>query len=214
MGVQHSAEGAASAGRAKIRKQMKQQSRTWTPEEWALYRETRGDREERGSVVSTLLNEGDSYMSSSGSSDVANLRDFQDQDQSFYPEAIEEEEEEDAPAERDYGDNRVMLGRLRTAAEVEARKKAERSSSSTGGSSSYDYRAYDAKDSAYGQYRGNRKYRHVQNGARRATFLLAGLALVMPGEATSTVAILAPMGSTGVLLVMAKLFCLAAPSRW
>ena len=56
---QHSAEGAASAGRAKIGKQTKQQqSRTWTPEEWALYRETRGDREERGSVVSTLLHEG------------------------------------------------------------------------------------------------------------------------------------------------------------
>ncbi len=64
--------------------------------EWALYHEARREREDRGSVVSTALNEGDTNMSSSGSSDVGNLRDFQDQDQSLYPEAIEEEEEENA----------------------------------------------------------------------------------------------------------------------
>jgi hypothetical protein len=75
------------------------------------------------------------------------------------------------------------------------------SQSSTGWSGSGWSGSYDKWTS----YR-DRKYRHVQNGAARATFALVGLVLLQPGEAASTVAILAPLGSGSALLIMAKLF--------
>ena len=39
-------------------------------------------------------------------------------------------------------------------------------------------------------------------------FMLAGLALVVPGESISTVAIIAPLSSGGVLIVLGNLFFL------
>ena len=75
------------------------------------------------------------------------------------------------------------------------------SQSSTGWSGSGWSGSYDKWTS----YR-DRRYRHVQNGAARATFAFVGLALLQPGEAASTVAILAPLGSGSALLIMAKLF--------
>ena len=52
---------------------------------------------------------------------------------------------------------------------------------------------------------GYRKYRHVQNGAARATVALDGLSVLQPGDAASIVAILSPFGSGGALLLIAKL---------
>jgi hypothetical protein len=51
---------------------------------------------------------------------------------------------------------------------------------------------------------GYRKYRHVPYGAARTTVALVGLSLLQPGDAASTVAILAP--SRGVLLLVVKVF--------
>ena len=68
-------------------------------------------------------------------------------------------------------------------------------SSGSGGAGSGDKWAYR-----------DRRYRHEQNGAGRATFVLVGLALMQTAEAASTVAILAPLGSGSALLVMAKFF--------
>ena len=59
----------------------------------------------------------------------------------------------------------------------------------------------DDKDKWHG---GWRKYRHVQNGAARATVLLVAATLLRPSEAVSTVAIVAP--STGVLMFLAKVY--------
>ncbi len=92
---------------------------------------------------------------------------------------------------REFDDDRVMRGQPKAA--------AKQSQDSAYGSSNGDYRSAD-------QYR--RRYRHMQksSAARQATFLLAGLVLIVPGDASATVAILAPLSSGGSLLILVKLF--------
>ena len=84
--------------------------------------------------------------------------------------------------------------------QVQSTSQSSTSWSGSGWSGSYD---------KWTSYR-DRRYRHVQNGAARVTFALVGLALLQPGEAASTVAILAPLGSGSALLIMAKLFLLSS----
>ena len=60
---------------------------------------------------------------------------------------------------------------------------------------------------------GYRKYRHVQNGAARATVTLVGLSLLQPGDAASTISILAPFGSGGALILIAKLYLFSSTMK-
>ena len=108
---------------------------------------------------------------------MSDVRDVQDS----YPPVIPEETQ---ARDTSWWDDRTMKGASRSTG-----------SSGSGGSGSGDKWAYR-----------DRRYRHEQNGAGRATFVLVGLALMQTGEAASTVAILAPLGSGSALLVMAKLF--------
>jgi hypothetical protein len=147
----------------------------WSAEQKQEYTQDRLDAIDRGSVVSSHFNESSTVASSPDVAVLSDLSGFQIEEQT-----IPEEEPVWSTGQPSTG--------------------WSASGWSASGWSTSSWNSGD-KDKWHG---GWRKYRHVQNGAARATVLLVAATLLRPSEAVSTVAILAP--SSGALLLLAKLY--------
>ena len=124
-------EGKSAASKKRARKAL---GKAWSPAEWAEYERIRQERWERGSVVSSHLND---YSTVASGVDVANLSDLREwQEESSA--TIPEEEQAQSTSQSCTGWNTGWSG---------------------------------WQDKWHGGYR---KYRHVQNGAARATVALVG----------------------------------------
>ena len=163
--------------------------KTYSHQAWEQWKWDQEQAKARGDDYSSV----GAYSEVSGTtvgSDFGNLRDFQDQyDRSGWQEPIAEDNEalEIATATR----------RLYRMVRDDRNLLVHGTSSS-----SSNYRAPRT-----GTH--ERRYpRHAQKSSavRQKMFTLAGLALIVPGESVNAVAIIAPLSSGGLLVVLGKLF--------
>ncbi len=120
-------------------------------------------------------------------SDIGNLRDLDQYDPGGWQEPIAEDDEALEMAKR------LSLEMVRDDRNLRVHGS---------GSSSSNYRA-----PRQGPHE-RRHPRHAQRSSavRQKMFMLAGLALIVPGESVNAVAIIAPLSSGGLLVVLGKLF--------